>query len=109
MADAEFTEMYETIKAEQLMKSKRLSDLWSTPAILRRTLVACGVQIFSQFTGINGILLFTFSLIFQITYSPSTVINYFGPQMYESLGVTGSKGLLVQGIYGAVGPIANLL
>ncbi|KAF8910867.1 general substrate transporter [Mucidula mucida] len=89
VADAEFTEMYETIKAEQLMKSKRLSDLWSTPAILRRTLVACGVQIFSQFTGIN-------------------VINYFGPQMYESLGVTGSKGLLVQGIYGAVGPIANL-
>ncbi|KAF9009839.1 general substrate transporter [Hymenopellis radicata] len=80
-ADAEFTEMYETIKAEQLVKSKRLSDLWSTPAMMRRTLVACGVQIFGQFTGIN-------------------VLNYFGPQMYESLGVTGSKALLVQGIYG---------
>lgn len=37
------------------------------------------------------------------------VINYFGPTMYKSLGLNASQSLLVQGIYGAVGPITNLL
>ncbi|KAF9007615.1 general substrate transporter [Cyathus striatus] len=85
----EFQEMYTAIKAEYRTRSTRVSDLWATRPMLRRTLVAVGVQVFGQFTGIN-------------------VINYYGPSMYESLGVTGGKALLVQGIYGAVGPIANL-
>ncbi|KAF5327163.1 hypothetical protein D9619_004540 [Psilocybe cf. subviscida] len=88
-ADAEYIEMYQTIKAELSTKSRSLSDLWATRAMTRRTLVAVGVQIFTQLTGIN-------------------VINYFGPRIYTSLGVTGGKALLVQGIYGAVGPIANI-
>ena len=37
------------------------------------------------------------------------VINYYGPQMYEALGLSAHQSLLVQGIYGAIGPIANLL
>ncbi|TFK75143.1 general substrate transporter [Pluteus cervinus] len=88
-ADAEFVEMYTTIKAEVSERSRKLSDLWATKAMVRRTLVAVGVQSLCQFTGIN-------------------VINYFGPLMYKSLGVTGDRALLVQGIYGAIGPIANL-
>ncbi|KAJ8521114.1 hypothetical protein ONZ45_g2150 [Pleurotus djamor] len=87
-AEAEFKEMSETIKAEVFVRSRKISDLWATPAMLRRTLVAVGVQVFGQFSGIN-------------------VINYFGPQMYAGLGITGGRALLVQGIYGAVGPIAN--
>jgi sugar porter (SP) family MFS transporter len=88
-ADAEYSEMYQSIKAEITTKSRSLSDLWATRAMTRRTFVAIGVQIFTQLTGIN-------------------VINYFGPRIYTSLGVTGGKALLVQGIYGAVGPIANI-
>ncbi|GLB40553.1 putative general substrate transporter [Lyophyllum shimeji] len=88
-AEKEYREMHDTIKAEALVRSRKLSDLWATRPMAKRTFVAVGVQIFTQLTGIN-------------------VINYFGPQMYTSLGVTGSKALLVQGIYGAVGPIANL-
>ncbi|KAG5636756.1 hypothetical protein H0H81_006946 [Sphagnurus paluster] len=88
-AEIEYKEMHDTIKAESLVRRRKLSDLWSTPPMAKRTFVAVGVQVFCQFTGIN-------------------VINYFGPQMYNSLGVTGSKALLVQGIYGAIGPIANL-
>ena len=37
------------------------------------------------------------------------VINYFGPEMYKALGLSDGKTLLVQGIYGAVGPITNFL
>ena len=54
------------------------------------TIVAVGVQVFGQFSGIN-------------------VINYFGPAMYKALGLSDGQSLLVQGIYGAVGPITNFL
>ncbi|KAF8589342.1 general substrate transporter [Ramaria rubella] len=88
LAEREFAEMRDVIHADKLVRSRKISDLWSTPAMLKRTLVACGVQIMGQFTGIN-------------------VINYFGPQMYEALGLASNQVLLVQGIYGAIGPIVN--
>jgi len=53
-ADLEFTQMHDQIKADALMRSRSVRDLWATPAMLRRTLVAVGVQVFGQFTGING-------------------------------------------------------
>ena len=53
-ANKEYTEMHDNIKAELLVRSRRISDLWATNAMIRRTLVAAGVQIFGQFTGING-------------------------------------------------------
>ncbi len=89
-ADAEFAEMRETIKAEIVVRSRSIADLWATRGMLRRTFVAVGVQVFGQFSGIN-------------------VINYFGPSMYRALGLTAGQSLLVQGIYGAVGPITNIL
>ncbi|KAI0750132.1 general substrate transporter [Daedaleopsis nitida] len=87
-ADAEFAEMQETIKADLVVRSRSIADLWATRGMLRRTLVAVGVQVFGQFSGIN-------------------VINYFGPSMYKALGLSPGQSLLVQGIYGAVGPITN--
>ena len=89
-ADAEFAEMHETIRAEMVVRSRSISDLWATRGMARRTLVAVGVQVFGQFSGIN-------------------VINYFGPAMYKALGLSDGQSLLVQGIYGAVGPITNFL
>ncbi|KAG8700513.1 hypothetical protein FRC08_004657 [Ceratobasidium sp. 394] len=85
--DGEFAEICEQIRIEKQMKSSRLSDLVNTKPMLRRTLIACGVQAFGQFTGIN-------------------VINYYGPRMYRALGI--SDPLLIQSIYGVVGPIWNL-
>ncbi|KZT07730.1 general substrate transporter [Laetiporus sulphureus 93-53] len=90
VSDQEFLEMQVAIKAEMAIRTRRLSDLWATDAMLKRTLVAVGVQVFGQFSGIN-------------------VINYFGPSMYKSLGLTEGQSLLVQGIYGAVGPITNFI
>jgi hypothetical protein len=46
--------MHDMIKAELSIRSRKLSDLWATRAMQRRTLVAVGVQVFTQFTGING-------------------------------------------------------
>ena len=46
------------------------------------------VQVFTQLSGIN-------------------VIGYYQVPMYEALGITGSRALLVSGIYNCVGPIAS--
>ena len=107
-----------------MQRSRRISDLWSTSAMRKRTFVACGVQIFTQCTGINGCV--PFILSDKVSLHGYPVLGYYGPQMYRSLGISGSKELLVQGyvrslstrynelnqlrrIYGAVGPITNLL
>jgi len=52
--------MYTTIKAEAAVRSRKISDLWASKAMLHRTLVAVGVQVFCQFTGINGMYWFHF-------------------------------------------------
>lgn len=46
--------MQRGINAEMAVRSRALQDLWATPAMLKRTLVAVGVQVFGQFSGING-------------------------------------------------------
>ncbi|KAI0067207.1 general substrate transporter [Artomyces pyxidatus] len=89
-AEQEYVLMYDNIKAEVSTRARRYSDLWATRAMLNRTLVSVGVQVFGQFTGIN-------------------VINYYGPTMYASLGIDKGRLLLIQGIYGAVGPITNIM
>jgi hypothetical protein len=81
--------MRDTIKAELLVRSNNLSDLWATPSMRKRTAVACGIQIMTQLTGIN-------------------VLGYFGPILYAELGITGHTLLLIQGIYSAGGTIATV-
>lgn len=64
-AEAEFIDMQSVIKAEVSQRSNRLSDLWETRAMLRRTLVAVGVQVFGQFSGINGTSLVHYCVVFR--------------------------------------------
>ncbi len=110
IAEAQFQEMSTSIKAEMVGRSRRLSDLWATRAMLKRTGIAVGVQVMGQFTGVNGtsrrLCLFPCDLF---AHFVRIVINYFGPSMYKALGLSSGQTLLVQGIYGAVGPIANIL
>lgn len=56
-SDGEFEDMEQNIKAELIVRSRRLSDLWATAAMRKRTLVAVGVQVFGQFSGINGMFI----------------------------------------------------
>ena len=52
-AEEDYAIMHDAIKAELAIRKRHLSDLWATPAMVRRTSVAMGVQIFTQCTGIN--------------------------------------------------------
>ncbi|KAI0034200.1 general substrate transporter [Vararia minispora EC-137] len=87
-ADEEFQEMAAIIKAEVAVRSRNVMDLFRTRAMAHRTLVAVGVQVFGQFTGIN-------------------VINYYGPRIYSSLGFSSGSVVLIQGLFSAAGPITN--
>jgi MFS family permease len=53
-AEQEYAEMHDTIKAESIVRNRSVTALVATKPMALRTLVACGVQIFGQFTGING-------------------------------------------------------
>ncbi|KIM29846.1 hypothetical protein M408DRAFT_328641 [Serendipita vermifera MAFF 305830] len=84
----EFAEMVEQIKYEKANYSTKISDLWSTGPMLRRTLTGMAVQICCQFTGIN-------------------VSAYFQPTLYAALGMSGPTILLITGINGALGVIVT--
>ncbi|QRV72672.1 Sugar (and other) transporter [Ceratobasidium sp. AG-Ba] len=86
----EFAEMVEQIKYEKSNMSSKLSDLWSTKPMLKRTLTGMGVQICCQFTGIN-------------------VSAYFQPSLYAALGYSGNTILLITGINNALGQIVTFL
>ncbi|KAJ7646478.1 general substrate transporter [Roridomyces roridus] len=88
--ELEFAEMLEQIRYEKENYSTRFSDLWSTPPMLRRTLTGMGIQICTQFTGIN-------------------VSSYFQPTLYAALGLSGHKILMITGINGALGAITTII
>jgi sugar porter (SP) family MFS transporter len=88
--DLEFAEMKEQILYEQEHYSTKFSDLWATKPMLRRTLTGMGIQICTQFTGIN-------------------VSSYFQPTLYAALGLSGSKILMITGINGALGAITTII
>ncbi|KAG9102692.1 hypothetical protein FRC06_001439 [Ceratobasidium sp. 370] len=86
----EFAEMIEQIKYEKANMSSKLSDLWSTKPMLKRTLTGMAVQICCQFTGIN-------------------VSAYFQPSLYAALGYSGNTILLITGINNALGQIVTFV
>jgi hypothetical protein len=84
----EFNEIKLTIDAEKAMTAPGWLIMFKVPEWRRRLLLGTLVQVFTQFTGIN-------------------VIGYYQTIMYEALGFTGSRNLLVAGIYNCVGPLAS--
>jgi sugar porter (SP) family MFS transporter len=87
-ADDEFAVMAAAIRADVATRTNNIRDLVKTRSMAWRTFVAVGVQVFGQFTGIN-------------------VINYYGPQIYASLGYGPGTVVLIQGLFSAAGPITN--
>jgi len=85
----EFNEIKTTIDAEREITAPGWKPMFTVPQWRTRLLQATLVQVFTQFSGIN-------------------VIGYYQTIMYENLGITGNRNLLVTGIYNCVGPITNL-
>ncbi|KAK4149479.1 MFS sugar transporter-like protein [Chaetomidium leptoderma] len=86
----EFHEIKTTIAAEKAITVPGWRIMFTVPQWRTRLMHGVAVQVFTQFTGIN-------------------VIGYYQTQMYNALGITGNRALLVAGIYNCVGPLANLV
>ncbi|KAK4139578.1 general substrate transporter [Dichotomopilus funicola] len=86
----EFHEIKTTIAAEKAITAPGWRVMFTVPQWRTRLMHGVAVQVFTQFTGIN-------------------VIGYYQTQMYNSLGITGNRALLVAGIYNCLGPLANLV
>ncbi|RKU44667.1 hypothetical protein DL546_003583 [Coniochaeta pulveracea] len=87
---AEYTQMREQIRFEKSVTNIGWGEVFRTPSNRKRLLLAVLVQVFTQLSGIN-------------------VVNYFQTDLYKSLGMTGHMPTLLAGVYGLVGPIANLV
>lgn len=87
---AEFDEIRTTIAAEKAITVPGWRVMFTVPQWRTRLMHGTLVQVFTQMTGIN-------------------VIGYYQVIMYEALGFTGGKAILVSGIYNCVGPLANFI
>ncbi|OCK91334.1 MFS sugar transporter-like protein [Cenococcum geophilum 1.58] len=87
---AEFNEIKMTIDAEKALTVPGWRIMFTVKQWRIRLIHATLVQVFTQMTGIN-------------------VIGYYQTIMYDNLGITGGRNLLVTGIYNCVGPLANFI
>lgn len=76
---------YEKTTAVRSWRQLLLSRQWRY-----RILLACGLQAFTQLSGVN-------------------VIQYYGPRLYKSLGFSTSTSLMIIGVWGALAQLWNTI
>lgn len=81
--DLEFREIRDVIIADRALGNISWSSIITKASWRRRLLLGCGVQAFGPLSGIN-------------------VINYYGPRIYNILGISTQESLLIIGISGAL-------
>lgn len=81
--DLEFEEIRDTIVAEKAVQIVSWKGLFAKASWRKRIVLGCGVQAFGQLSGIN-------------------VINYYGNEIYNLLGIDTGTSLKIVGISGAL-------
>lgn len=81
--ELEFREIRDVIQADRSANTITWSSIFKKASWRRRLLLGCGVQAFGPLSGIN-------------------VINYYGPRIYETLGINTQESLMIIGISGAL-------
>ncbi|KAF9891976.1 hypothetical protein FE257_002940 [Aspergillus nanangensis] len=81
--DLEFREIRDVILADRAAGNTSWKRILTKPSWRKRLILGCGVQAFGPLSGIN-------------------VINYYGPRIYEILGIDNRTSLMIIGISGAL-------
>ncbi|WAO97362.1 MFS domain-containing protein [Fusarium falciforme] len=81
--DLEFIEIRDVIAADREIGKVSAMSILTKPSWRKRLLLGCGIQAFGPLSGIN-------------------VINYYGPRIYELLGIGTQTSLMIIGISGAL-------
>ncbi|KAI8071552.1 general substrate transporter [Gongronella butleri] len=84
-----FNEIQTELEEERRVVSNNPIELFSKKYI-KRTLMACGVQIGGQLTGVN-------------------VATYYGATLYVALGFSTQTSLLVNALFSVAGPVTNFI
>ncbi|KAF4332219.1 hypothetical protein FBEOM_13980 [Fusarium beomiforme] len=87
--ERELRQMRDQIQWERENEESSLKVMVTKPSYRKRLLLGCGVQIGQQICGISA-------------------INYYQTIMYKSLGIKGHIVLLLAGVWGITGPLANI-
>jgi hypothetical protein len=87
--ERELRQMRDQIQWERENEESSLKVMVTKPSYRKRLLLGCGVQIGQQICGISA-------------------INYYQTIMYKSLGIKGHVVLLLAGVWGITGPLANI-
>ncbi|KAL5342200.1 general substrate transporter [Aspergillus crustosus] len=83
MIELEFREIRDVIIADRAAGNTSWKTIITKPSWRRRLILGCGVQALGPLSGIN-------------------VINYYGPRIYEILGIDNQTSLMIIGISGAL-------
>lgn len=106
----EYNEIRATISAEKAITVPGWRIMFTVPQWRTRLMHGTLVQVFTQLTGISTSTTPPLPLSpYSLTLPSADVIGYYQTIMYESLGITGGRAILVAGIYNCVGPIANAI
>ncbi|KAG5747369.1 hypothetical protein H9Q70_009962 [Fusarium xylarioides] len=89
MLQRELRQMRDQIQWERENEEATLKVMLTKPSYRKRLFLGCSVQIGQQICGISA-------------------INYYQTIMYKSLGIKGHLVLLLAGVWGATGPLANI-
>ncbi|KAL3456386.1 general substrate transporter [Aspergillus heterothallicus] len=81
--ELEFREIRDVIAADRAVGNTSWKTIITKPSWRKRLILGCGVQAFGPLSGIN-------------------VINYYGPRIYEILGIDNTTSLMIIGISGAL-------
>ncbi|KAF0331344.1 hexose carrier protein [Colletotrichum asianum] len=81
--DLEFREIRDVILADRAVGDVSWKSIITKASWRKRLLLGCGIQAFGPLSGIN-------------------VINYYGPRIYEILGIKTQESLMIIGISGAL-------
>ncbi|ELU45928.1 sugar (and other) transporter domain-containing protein [Rhizoctonia solani AG-1 IA] len=102
----EFADMVEQIKHEKVNMSSKLSDLWATKSMLKRTLTGVAVQVCCQLSGTSEPHhSYTKRLNNTLLKPGINVIAYYQPSLYKAIGV-GRRLPLIIGAFGMAGCLA---
>ena len=104
----EYNEIRATISAEKAITVPGWSVMFKVPQWRKRLLLGTLIQVFTQLTGISEFIK-SRARKDRTNKDLTDVIGYYQTIMYNALGITGHRALLVAGIYNCVGPIANLV
>lgn len=95
----ELNQIVTAVALEKQQDGSKWKDL-SEPYNIRRLALGCFMQIAQQWTGTNAIVSFPKKVYYNLSIYWLFLKNYYGPLVFQSIGLDSSTSVLMTGVYG---------